>query len=475
MWEIKDYPIIVGGKELYKEEKIEVLFPYNKEKVGSVSLANEEDGLKALEFSKIGFEKTKLLSPYEKSKILQKILEKIEEERENLAKIICLEAGKPIKQARAEVDRCLFTFEIAKEECKRISGEIIPLDLKEWTLKKEGYVKRFPKGILLAITPFNFPLNLVAHKLAPAIAVGIPFILKPASKTPIVSCKLSKIILNSGYPEEAVNYLPMNSKKVKTLLEHPDIKIVSFTGSSEVGWGIKKIAYDKTCTLELGGNAAVVVHKDADIEDAAKKCAIGGFYYAGQSCISVQRIIIFEEIYEIFKKKLIEEVKKLKVSDPREEDCFVGPIIDEESLIRIENWVEEAKRDGAKIIIGGERRENFYMPTIIEDVKPDMKIWREEVFAPIVVLKKYKNFEEAINLVNESRFGLQAAVFTKDYLNIEKAFKEIEAGGIVINDASSFRADHQPYGGLKLSGFGREGIRWAIEEMSEIKILIKSF
>lgn len=471
--EEKIYPTIIGGKEKIKEEILDVIYPYNNKKIHSISLADEFDLKDAIEKAKIGFSLTKKLSSYKKASILKNIFDLVEKEKEDLAKTICFEAGKPISQARSEVERCLLTLKTAEEETKRIYGEIMPLDMASSTEGKEGYIKRFPKGIVLAITPFNFPLNLVAHKLAPAIAVGSPFILKPSSKTPVVAYKLAKFILEAGYPEEAVNYVPAKSSKVKILLENPDIKIVSFTGSSEVGWEIKRIAYNKQVTLELGGNAAVLIHKDADIDLAAVKCSIGGFYYAGQSCISVQRIIVYEEIYEEFKERLIEEVKKLKVGDPEEEDTFVGPIIDEDSLIRIENWVQEAKEKGAKVILGGKREGNFYLPTIIEDVKRDMKVWAEEVFAPLVVLKKYKDFKEAIEMVNDSKYGLQAGVFTKDYNLINQAFSEIEAGGIVLNDSSSFRADPQPYGGLKLSGFGKEGIRWTIEEMTDIKILIK--
>lgn len=471
--EEKIYPLIIGGKEKLKKKILDVIYPYNNKKIYSISLAEVNDIESAVKKAKIGFEKTKKLSSYFKAEILRKVAKSIEREKEVLAKTILFEAGKPISQARAEVERCLLTLKTAEEEAKRIYGEIMPLDMAPWTEGKEGYIKRFPKGIVLAITPFNFPLNLVAHKLAPAIAVGLPFILKPSSKTPISSYKLIKFIKEAGYPEEAINFLPMESKNAKYLLENPEIKIVSFTGSSEVGWNIKKIAYDKQVTLELGGNAAVLVHKDADIDLAAKKCAIGGFYYSGQSCVSVQRIIVQEEIYEKFKEKLIEEVKKLKVGDPEEEDTFIGPIIDKDSLIRIESWVQEAKDKGAKIIIGGKREGNFYLPTIIEDVREEMKVWSEEVFAPLVVLKKYKDFKEAIEMVNNSKYGLQAGIFTKDYNLINEAFKEIEAGGIVLNDSSSFRADPQPYGGLKLSGFGKEGLRWTIEEMTDIKILIK--
>lgn len=468
-----NYPIILGGKEFLREEKIDIIYPYNNKAIHSISLAEDDELKKAIELAKTGFEKTKNLSSYQKSKILENLKNLVEKEKEDLAKTIMYEAGKPIQQARAEVERCLLTIETAKEEAKRISGKIIPLDLAPWLEGKEGMIKRFPRGIVLAITPFNFPLNLVAHKIAPAIASGCSFILKPSSKCPVISYKFVKLILESGYPKEAVNFLPMKSEKAKFLIENPDVKVVSFTGSSDVGWEIKKLAYDKQVTLELGGNAGVIVHNDGDLELAAKKCAQGGFAYAGQSCISVQRIIVQEDIYENFKEKLIEEVKKLKFGNPEEEDTFIGPVIDEESLKRIEKWVEEAKEGGAKILLGGKREGSFYLPTVIENVKEDMKVWAEEVFAPLVCLKKYKTFEEAIEILNRSKYGLQAGLFTSDYKLIDKAFKEIEVGGLVLNDASSFRADPQPYGGVKKSGFGREGIRWAIEEMTEIKILIK--
>lgn len=467
------YPVILGGKEFFREEKLDIIYPYNNKLIHSISLAEDDDLKKAIEFAKTGFEKTKNLSSYQKAKILENLKNLVEKEKEDLAKTIMYEAGKPIQQARAEVERCLLTIETAKEEAKRISGEIMPLDLAPWLEGKEGIIKRLPRGIVLAITPFNFPLNLVAHKIAPAIASGCPFILKPSSKCPVIAYKFIKLVLEAGFLEEAVNFLPMKSEKAKFLIENPDVKVVSFTGSSDVGWEIKKLAYDKQVTLELGGNAGVIIHNDGDLELAAKKCAIGGFAYAGQSCISVQRIIVQENVYEEFKEKLIEEVKKLKVGNPEEEDTFIGPVIDEESLKRIEKWVEEAKKGGAKILLGGKREGSFYIPTIIEDPKEDMKVWCEEAFAPLVCLKKYKTFDEAIQILNRSKYGLQAGLFTNDYKLIDKAFKEIEVGGLVLNDASSFRADPQPYGGVKKSGFGREGIRWAIEEMTEIKILIK--
>lgn len=421
------------------------------------------------------FAETQKLPSYKRAEILEFISNEISKRREEFAEMITKEMGKPILFSRAEVDRAIFTFKIASEEAKRINGEIIPLDLASHSERRYGFVKRFPIGVILAITPFNFPLNLVAHKVAPAIATGNAIILKPSSQAPIVSIMLAEIIEKSSYPTGGFNLVPCKSDEIELLVRDDRIKMVTFTGSSEVGWKLKNISGKKKITLELGGNAAVVVEPDANLDYAVKRIALGSFAQAGQSCIAVQRIYVHKDIYPEFEKRFIEETKKLKVGNPFEPDTIVGPLVDENAAIKTENWVNEALKNGAKALIGGKRNGTLYEPTILVDVKPDMKVSCQEVFAPVVTLEKYDSFEEAIDKVNDSRYGLQAGVFTNDIRKIFYAFEKIEVGGVIINDYPTYRIDHMPYGGVKDSGSGREGLKYAIEEMTEIKLMVLNF
>ena len=471
-WRVTEYPLLVGGEWIMTPDPFKVTFPYDGTDVGFVALAGEEHIHKAVEKAKRGFYQTKNLSGYMKHQILMKLRDQVENNKEDLAATICLEAGKPLGQARAEVARAAFTIETAAEEARRIGGEVLPLDRVPWAEGKQGVVARFPRGIVVGITPFNFPLNLVAHKLAPAMAAGCPFILKPSSKTPITAWKLMQMVLDAGYPEEAVSFLPMVSSRAEKLYTHPDIAFVSFTGSAETGWEVKRRAYDKFVTLELGGNAAVIVHEDAGLDVAAVKCVTGGMAYAGQSCISVQRILVHASVCAEFTAKLLADVAKLTVGDPREEETFIGPMIDTGAVKRIEEWIDEAVQKGCNLLTPRKREGKVLHPVVLEGARPGMKVWDEEAFAPLVTLTPFTDFREAIELVNASRFGLQAALFTNRADCIMEAFKEIHVGGLVVNDASSFRVDHQPYGGVKQSGTGKEGVRWAINEMTEEKILI---
>ncbi|MEN3039286.1 MAG: aldehyde dehydrogenase family protein [Candidatus Kryptonium sp.] len=472
---VPEYKFFINGEWRTSPRKIQITNPFNNQTVGEVYLASPDDLEDAVISAQSAFEKTRVLPSYKRSEILEFISNEISKRREEFAEMITKEMGKPILFSRAEVDRAIFTFKIASEEAKRINGEIIPLDLASHSEKRLGFVKRFPIGVILAITPFNFPLNLVAHKVAPAIASGNSIILKPSSQAPIVSVMLAEIIEKSGYPVGGFNLVPCKSDEIELLVRDERIKMVTFTGSADVGWKLKNIAGKKRVTLELGGNAAVVVEPDANLDFAIKRIALGSFGQAGQSCIAVQRIYVHKDIYTEFEKKFVEETKSLKVGNPFEPDTIVGPLVDESAAIKTEAWVNEAVQNGAKILTGGKRNGTFYEPTILIDVKPDMKVSCQEVFAPVVTLEKYNTFEEAIEKVNNSRYGLQAGVFTNDIKKIFYAYEKIEVGGVIINDYPTYRIDHMPYGGVKDSGFGREGLRYAIEEMTELKLMVLNF
>ncbi|CUT04289.1 aldehyde dehydrogenase family protein [Candidatus Kryptobacter tengchongensis] len=469
---VTEYKFFINGEWRTSPRKIQIKSPFNGEIAGEVYLASPDDLEDAVISAQNAFEKTKEIPSHKRAEILEFISNEIAKRREDFAQMITREMGKPITFSRAEVDRAIFTFKIASEEAKRINGEIIPLDLASHSEKRLGLVKRFPIGIILAITPFNFPLNLVAHKVAPAIASGNAIILKPSSQAPIVSIMLAEIIEKSGYPAGGFNLVPCKSDEIELLVRDERIKMVTFTGSSEVGWRLKNIAGKKKVTLELGGNAAVVVEPDANLDFAVKRIALGSFGQAGQSCIAVQRIYVHKDIYPEFEKRFVEETKKLKVGNPFEPDTIVGPLVDENAAIKTENWVNEAVKNGAKILTGGKRNYTFYEPTILIDVKPDMKVSCQEVFAPVVTLEKYDSFEEAIQMVNNSRYGLQAGIFTNNIKKIFYAFDKIDVGGVIINDYPTYRIDHMPYGGVKDSGFGREGLKYAIEEMTELKLMV---
>jgi glyceraldehyde-3-phosphate dehydrogenase (NADP+) len=332
-------------------------------------------------------------------------------------------------------------------------------------------IRRFPIGPILGITPFNFPLNLVAHKVAPALAAGNPIIIKPAPQTPLSALALGEMVVRAGWPRGGISVLPCAHEVVGELLRDERIRMLSFTGSAEVGWRLKAQVPKKRVTLELGGNAAVLVHEDADLEYAARRAVYGGFAYAGQTCISVQRILVHEAVSEPFLTRLLEGVRDLVVGDPKEETTDVGPMISEAAAERAEQWIREAVAAGARVLVGGERQGAFLMPTVLADAPPETKVWSEEVFAPVVVVNRYADFEEALRQVNASRYGLQAGLFTRDVRRIFRAYEVLEVGGLIVNDVPTYRADHMPYGGVKDSGFGREGVRAAIEEMTEARLL----
>jgi acyl-CoA reductase-like NAD-dependent aldehyde dehydrogenase len=394
-------------------------------------------------------------------------------ERTNeLIDVLVIESGKPIQFARGEVGRLIDTLEMAAEESTRIGGEVLPLDVTERTENYQGMWKRVPIGPCGFITPWNFPLNLVAHKIGPALACGCPFVLKPASATPVSALILGEILAETELPEGAFSILPLKSSDAVALVEDERIKKLSFTGSAAVGWDLRDRARKKHVTLELGGNAAVVIHSDAALDDAVSRCVFGGYYQSGQSCISVQRIYVHREIYDGFRSKLVEAVRKLQAGDPRDESTVVGPIISEDDARRIEETIRQAVGQGARLLCGGSRQGRLVEPAVLEGVPHDSEASCEEIFGPVTMLYSYADFDAALAEVNNSRYGLQAGVFTRDIGRIQNAWDELAVGGVMINEVPSFRVEHMPYGGTKDSGLGREGLRWAIESMTEVRLLV---
>lgn len=459
--------------ELRRSDLIaEIRNPYDGSIVAEVCQASAQDASAATRAAHEAFARTRRLPAYERERILRHVSKEISERHEEFARLISLEAGKPIRDARVEASRAVTTFAVAAEESKRIGGELLPLDWTPGFENRSAIIRRFPVGPILGITPFNFPLNLVAHKVAPAIASGNPVIIKPAPQAPLSALLLGEAVLRAGYPREAISVLPCSNEVAGQMVRDERIKKLTFTGSAEVGWKLKGDVPRKRVTLELGGNAAVVIHADADVEAAVKRCVQGGFGYAGQSCISVQRIYLHEEIAEKFLESFIVGVRALKVGDPLDELTDVGPMINREAAERAERWVTDAVNAGANVLAGGERDGSLLQPTVLTDVTSGQKVSCEEVFAPVVVIERYTDFETVLRRVNDTRYGLQVGVWTNDIRRIFTAYEELEVGGVIANDIPTFRAEHMPYGGVKDSGVGREGLRSAIEEMTEIKLLV---
>lgn len=463
---------LLDGKFHSNGHVAEIRSPYDQSVVGAVAMAGPRELEQAIAAAVRTFSKTRRMASFERQRILQSIAHQISDHREQLARSIALEAGKPIKAARAEVERAVFTFTIAAEEAGRISGEWLPMDLQSATAGRWGVVRRYPVGPIAAITPFNFPLNLVAHKIAPAIACGCTMVLKPAPQTPITALLLAEIVEKAGWPAGALNVLPLSNEDAAPLISDDRLKLLSFTGSSAVGWQLKGHSGKKRVALELGGNAAVIIHSDADIPYAAERCVAGGFSYAGQSCISVQRILVERSLFQKFMDAFLAGVSKLKVGNPLDDGIDVGPLIREQDAIRATEWVKEAVNGGAKLVCGGERKGSIMQPTVLTQTRPEMRVNCEEVFAPVKTVEPYDDFEQALRRVNDSPYGLQAGLFTNDARLIFHAYDELETGGVMVNEVPTFRIDHMPYGGVKNSGLGREGIRYAIEEMTERKLLV---
>ena len=471
-----DLPIesgfLVSGEWITKGETIEIQSPYDGKTIGRTHLASRQHLEQAISSAAQSFAQVRQLPAYTRKDVLLRVANAIRENNKTFVRLMALEAGKPAKPARAEVDRALLTFTTAAEEATRIYGEYQPLDFLPATEGRWGVVRRFPVGPIAAITPFNFPLNLVAHKLAPAMAVGCPVVLKPAPQTPFCAMLLAKLILDAGWPGSALSVLPLSNENAGLLVADERMKFLSFTGSAAVGWHLKRNAGKKRVVLELGGNAAVIVHKDADIDEAVSKCAAGAFTYAGQSCISVQRILVHATLFDEFAAKIVKAAKALKTGDPLDERTDVGPMIRTSDVKRVQQWVDEATRAGAKLLCGGKASGSLIEPTLLSATTAEMKVNCEEIFAPVATIEPYDDFEMALADVNQSRYGLQAGLFTRDAGLIFRAFEALEVGGVIVGDVPTFRVDPMPYGGVKDSGLGREGIRYAIEEMTERKLLV---
>lgn len=469
---IREFGILINGVWKKTDKELKVLNPYDNTVAGITWLAGDAELEEALESSEAAFEVLKNYPSYKRADCILKVVDGIKKRAEEIARTITLESGKPIKDARGEVKRAEATFQLAAEEAKRIGGEVIPLDIMGGSEGRTGIIRRFPVGPVLGITPFNFPLNLVAHKVAPAMACGCPMIVKPSPKTPLTSLMLGEIVTDAGWPAGGLNVVPCSNEGAWRLFDDQRIKKLTFTGSANVGWALKAKAGVKKVTLELGGNAGVIIHNDADIELAAKRCTVGAFSYAGQVCISVQRIYVERGIFEKFKVLYLENCAKIKSGDPLDEATDLGPMIEEAAAMRTEEWVKEAAADGAKVLTGGKRRGNFMEPTVLTGTKPSMKVCGEEAFAPLVTLEPYDRFEDAVAEVNRGLYGLQAGVFTKDIGRILYAYERLEVGGVIVNDIPTYRVDNMPYGGVKSSGFGREGVKYAIDEMTEPRLLV---
>jgi len=467
----REYPLYIGNTAVKTKEKKEIRCPHDNTPVGTVYIANETHIKQAIKKAVNCFEITRNMPAYERSEILLSIAKEIENASESLAETLALECGKNITFARGEVQRAIQTFTLAAEEVKRIDGEFFGLDSVPKGAHAHALVKRFPIGPILGITPFNFPLNLVAHKVAPALAVGNPIIIKPSSLAPISALNLAEIV-TKYVPDGMLSVLPCSGPTIMDAVKSKGIKMISFTGSPPVGWKLKDQCGKKRICLELGGNSGLIIDEDADLNDTLEKSIIGGFAYAGQVCIHTQRIFVYDSIFEEFKKKFVEKTKNIKFGHPLDEKAFLNCMISEQEAIRAENWIKEAVEQGAEILCGGKREGTKLEATILTKTKPDMKVEKNEVFAPVVTLTPFIEFERAVEMVNDSEYGLQAGVFTNNLMHIKHAFKELEVGGVIINNTPTFRVDQMPYGGVKNSGFGREGVRYSIEEMIELKLLV---
>jgi len=458
------------------ENTVEIVNPYSGLTVKKVYKTAKVQINESLNYLHSAFQKFRSAPAYLRGDLLELVSVKLSERKKELAELITLETGKPIKFSYVEIDRAIFTFKTGAEEAKRIDGEIIPLDQFKGAEGKNGYIKRFPIGVILGITPWNFPINLVAHKLAPALASGNTVLLKPASASLCSGIEVVRIIKEAA-DELGLGYCPVNvvtssGSEIEEFLSDDRIKMISFTGSPLIGWGIKKKLSRQRLSLELGGNAGVIVDKDVDMDTIVPKIVNGAFYSAGQSCISVQRVYVHTKIYKEFEEKIINASKNVVFGDPNDENCISGPMINENEAVRAERWIQEALSNGGKLLYGGTRKGAVLEPTVLSNVPVSCNVCSKEVFAPVMVLKEFKDFKDAVEEVDNSDFGLQAGVFTNNLKNVMYAFENIEAGGIVINEVSAFRIDSMPYGGMKQSGIGKEGIKYAIEEMTERKILI---
>lgn len=468
----KSYPYYLANKAVFANEDLVVTNKYTGEPATTVAMADAATIDAAIAAAEKSQEALNLMPPYDRQNILNHCVKRFQERFDELAYALCIEAGKPIKDARGEVTRLIDTFRIAAEESVRINGEVMNLEVTPRAKGYQGMYKRVPIGPCSFISPFNFPLNLAAHKVAPALAVGCAFVLKPASRTPIGALIIGEILAETDLPEGAFSILPCSRDGADLFTTDDRFKLLSFTGSPGVGWDLKAKAGKKPVILELGGNAACVVDHDTDLDDALERIIFGAYYQSGQSCIGVQRVIVHDSIYEEFKQRYTEKVAALVHGDPLNEDTFVGPMISESEAKRLYDWIQEAVAVGATVLCGGKRDGAMLEATILENVPRDANVNAEEAFGPVSILSSFSDFDEALKSVNDSQFGLQAGIFTRDIYKAHKAWDVLDVGGVVIGDVPSWRVDNMPYGGVKESGLGREGIRFAIEDMTELRLMV---
>ncbi|HTV21343.1 MAG TPA: aldehyde dehydrogenase family protein [Polyangiaceae bacterium] len=466
------YPYYLANRAVAANRDLAVVDKYTGKVATRVALADEAAIDQAIAAAVEAAEPMRKLKAYERQAVLMHCVRRFTERADELAESLCVEAGKPIKDSKGEVGRLIDTFRIAAEESVRIIGEVLPLDISARARDYSGMWKRVPIGPCSFISPFNFPLNLAAHKIAPALAVGCPFVLKPASLTPIGAITIGEVLAETDLPKGAFSILPCKRDGARLFTEDPRFKLLSFTGSPDVGWALKAQAGQKKVVLELGGNAACIVDEDTDVADAVDRIITGAFYQSGQSCISVQRILVHSSLYDDFKSRLVTATKALKMGDPKQADTFIGPMISEAEAKRLDEWIQDAKKSGATILCGGKRDGTMLEATLVEGVSKGLSLREQEAFGPVAILERFDDFDAALASVNDSQFGLQAGVFTRDIYRVQRAWDVLDVGGVVIGDVPSWRVDHMPYGGVKNSGLGREGVRWAMEDMSEPRLLV---
>ncbi len=466
------YPYWLAGEPKQPNTDLEVTDKFTGEVATRVAMADASAIDAAIGAAESSFSEVASMKAHERQAVLNHCVQRFTERYDELAMALCIEAGKPIKDAQGEVTRLIDTFRYAAEEAVRMEGTVMEMAISSRADAYQGMYKRVPIGPCSFISPFNFPLNLAAHKVAPAIAVGCPFVLKPASKTPIGALVIAEVLAETDFPKRAFSVLPCRRDGADLFTTDPRLKLLSFTGSPGVGWDLKSRAGKKKVVLELGGNAACIVDRDWDLDDAVDRLIVGAFYQSGQSCIGVQRIIAHEAIYDALKEKLVERTKALKAGDPKDPETFIGPMISEKEANRLHGWIREAEARGGRVLCGGELDGQMLQATLMEDVPRDVDAVREEAFGPLAILSKFTDFDAALAEVNDSRYGLQAGVFTRDLYRAHQAWNELDVGGVVIGDVPSWRVDHMPYGGVKDSGFGREGIQFAMEDMTELRLMV---
>ena len=464
--------ILIGGEWRDGSESFEVRSPYSGELISEVHSAGVEELEAAISAAVIAADSIKQMTRFQTAAGLQKIADGIEKRKQEFIETIVGESAKPVRYARGEVERAIATFHTAAGEVERFVGEIVPVDAQATGRGKTAWTLRVPRGVIYGITPFNFPLNLVAHKVAPALASGNSIIIKPSPRTPLTSLLLGEVFLDSGLPESALQLVPMDVNLIPTILGDDRIAMISFTGSAPVGWDIKAKAGKKAVALELGGNASVIVDESADVASSVSKNLVGAFAYSGQVCISVQRIYIHERRFEEWVEAFVAGAKGLKKGDPKDPDTELSVMIDKPAADRVKEWIDEAVGNGAKLLTGGSVDGSMLDPVVLTNSDPEMRVVAEEAFGPVTVVEKFNDFSEAVNMANHGKYGLQAGVFTQELANMNYAAEHLEYGGVIVNDVPTFRVDNMPYGGVKDSGFGREGVRYAMEEMTERRLIV---